>query len=703
MGLATGNNGVRGLSLRATLGLVVGALALLVLFACSIAGVDAWRGYVVAVRVAEVNATTDTLLRGMESIQLERGQTNTALQAPAPASSQVREVIAKRRAEGDPLLARGLDRLASASFPESGRLVGDARQAYDRVKQLRLQADSALQNPKEQRDADLLKAWYPALSDLITRVQALWTAASRDVSKQDAIVGQLTMIKQSAFLMREYAGRERATHAGNISAARPLSAEQQRDIATWRGQIQSYWQTIRDLGVDTMPTLESAVAEADQAFIRTFGAQTESVYKAGVAGAAYPMTVQQWYGASDPALSTIVRIKDAAVEVTEAHADAASAAAQLRLVSIAALTLLSIGVSLVSIGIASRRIARPLTEMTAAMRRLAGGDKSIDVPALARADEVGEMARSVQVFRDNAVKADALAREQEAERGKKERRQQVMETLTRGFDRDATVVLEGVASSISTMRGTASSMSTIASENASKASAVAAGAHETSANVQTVAAATEQLSASVAEIGRQVTQSASIAAKAVQEAQSTNDEIQGLAAMAQKIGDIVKLINDIASQTNLLALNATIEAARAGEAGKGFAVVAAEVKSLATQTAKATEDIAAQITGIQNATQKSVTAIGAIGKTIGDISQIATTIASAVEEQGAATQEIARNVQQAAAGTQEVSANVAGVTQAAAATGDAAGAVERAAGDLSVQSQQLRERVDAFLTQVRAA
>jgi methyl-accepting chemotaxis protein len=173
--------------------------------------------------------------------------------------------------------------------------------------------------------------------------------------------------------------------------------------------------------------------------------------------------------------------------------------------------------------------------------------------------------------------------------------------------------------------------------------------------------------------------------------------------MAQKIGDIVKLINDIASQTNLLALNATIEAARAGEAGKGFAVVASEVKSLATQKSKATEDIAAQISGIQGATQKSVTAIAAIGKTIGEISQIATTIASAVEQQGAATQEIARNVQQAAAGTQEVSSNVAGVTEAATATGEAAGAVERAAGELSAQSQQLRERVDAFLSQVRAA
>jgi HAMP domain-containing protein len=446
-----------GFSLKATLGLVVGALAALVMTACVIAGLDAWRGYVVALQVEEVNANTDTLLKGMESIQLERGQTNTALQAPAPASAQVREVIAKRRAEGDPQLSRGLERLAAANIPDGARLIADARRAYDRVKQLRQQADGALQMPREQRDAELLRAWYPALTDLIAKVQALWTAASREVSKQDAIVGQLTMIKQSAFIMREFAGRERATHAGNISASRPLSAEQQRDIATWRGLIQASWQTIRDLGTGTAPALEGAIAAADQGFIKTFGTQTEAVHKAGAAGAAYPMTVQQWYGASDPALATIVRIKDAAVEVTEAHADAAASAAKLRLVAVIALTLLGIAISIVSIVIAARRIARPLTAMTASMRRLAEGDKSIDIPALQRRDEVGEMARSVGVFRDNALKADALAAEQEAERGKKERRQQAMETLTRDFDTQATGVLDNVAQSIAAMRSTASS------------------------------------------------------------------------------------------------------------------------------------------------------------------------------------------------------------------------------------------------------
>ncbi|MEH2533789.1 methyl-accepting chemotaxis protein [Bradyrhizobium sp. AZCC 1588] len=690
-------------TVKTTLAVIVGVLAVLVLISCAITGADAWRSYTAAVRVAEVNANADHLLKGLENIQLERGQTNTALQAPAPANAQTGEVIQKRRSQGDAVLAPALRQIAATATPEGKKLIADVEQAYERVRQLRRSADSALQIPKEQRDAELLKSWYPAVSDLLTRIQSLWTIASREISREDAIVGELTMVKQSAFLMREYAGRERAVHAGNISAGRALSTEQQRDIANWRGQVQSNWQTIRDLTAGAASPLVSAVAAAEQNFLGNFKVQTDTIYKAGIAGAGYSMTVQQWYDASNPALESIVRIKDAAVEVTNVHAAAKAAAARTQLIIVALVTLLGIVVGMGSIWVLSRRVICPLTAMTAAMQRLAGGDLSIDIPALARADEVGEMARSVAVFRDNAVRANALATEQRAEQQKKEQRQQVMETLTSGFDQSASRVLDAVATSIVEMRATAERMAAVATENTNKASAVASGARETSSNVQTVATATEELSASVTEISRQVSQSAAIAAKAVEEAQGTNAEIQGLAAMAQRIGDIVKLINNIASQTNLLALNATIEAARAGDSGRGFAVVAAEVKSLAEQTSKATEEIASQISAIQGATQKSVVSIEAIGKTIGEISEIATTIASAIEQQGAATQEIARNVQQAAAGTQEVSANVGGVTEGAAATGAAASQVETAAGNLSRQSQQLREQVDAFLGQVRAA
>ncbi|HMA13620.1 MAG: methyl-accepting chemotaxis protein [Bacteroidota bacterium] len=350
-----------------------------------------------------------------------------------------------------------------------------------------------------------------------------------------------------------------------------------------------------------------------------------------------------------------------------------------------------------------RRVVKPIDEMTTAMATLAGGDKTVSVPHAGRADEVGAMADAVEVFRENMIRADELAAEQEKERAAREKRAQTIESLTRDFDDKVSAVLSQLGAATAQMQSTAASMAAIAEETNRQSSAVAAASGQASTNVQTVASAAEELSSSIQEISRQVSQSASIAGKARSDASNTNVQVEGLAGAAQKIGEVVSLIQDIAEQTNLLALNATIEAARAGDAGKGFAVVASEVKSLATQTAKATEDISAQITGIQSATGDAVGAIKGIVGTIGEINEIATTIASAVEEQEAATREISRNVQDAASGTQEVSGNIAGVTKAAGEAGSAADQVKSAAESLAGQSADLRQAIESFLAGVRAA
>ena len=348
-------------------------------------------------------------------------------------------------------------------------------------------------------------------------------------------------------------------------------------------------------------------------------------------------------------------------------------------------------------------IAKPVIAMTTAMSRLAGGDKTIVVPALGRKDEIGQMAEAVEVFKQNALEVDRLAAEQKKEQERKELRQQAIEGYIKGFDESVTGLLRILASAATEMRTTAESMSETAEETSRQSTVVAAASEQASANVQTVASAAEELATSVAEISRRVSESTEIAGRAVTEATRTNADVKGLADAAKMIGNVVELINDIASQTNLLALNATIEAARAGEAGKGFAVVASEVKSLATQTAKATEEIAGQVTRMQNATDGAVGAIEGISGTITQISEIAVVISSAVEEQGAATQEIARNVQQAAAGTNEVSSNIVGVTQAASQTGAASAQVLATAGQLAKQSEVLRAEVDGFLSNIRAA
>src|SRR6185437_5407029 len=350
-----------------------------------------------------------------------------------------------------------------------------------------------------------------------------------------------------------------------------------------------------------------------------------------------------------------------------------------------------------------RGIVRPVTSMTSAMTRLASGDNAIEVPARENTDEIGDMARAVEVFKQNAIEAERLAAEQEAERAVKEQRAVTMDRLVRDFEQKVGHMV-GVLSAASTeLESTAQSMSATATEVNQQATTVAVAAGEASAGVQTVAASAEELTSSINEISRQVVQSAKMTGKAAEDARKTDTVVQALAQGAQKIGDVVGLITRIAGQTNLLALNATIEAARAGDAGKGFAVVASEVKSLAQQTAQATDEISLQISQIQSATREAVDAIRGIAGLIEEVSAIATTIASAVEEQGAATAEIARNVQHTASNTQEVTANISGVSQAANETGAAASQVLSSAADLSKQAEQLSSEVDSFLEGVRAA
>ncbi len=347
-------------------------------------------------------------------------------------------------------------------------------------------------------------------------------------------------------------------------------------------------------------------------------------------------------------------------------------------------------------------ISRPVVAMTDSMSVLAEGNLEAEIPAQGRGDEIGEMAAAVQVFKDNAIRVKQMEEEaREQEKRAAEEKTRVMNQMADDFQASVGGVVQTVSAASTELQSSAQSMTAISEETSSQATAVAAASEEASTNVQTVAAAAEELSSSVGEINRQVAQSTTIAGNAVTAAEKANEMVQGLAMSAQKISEVVEMITDIAEQTNLLALNATIEAARAGEAGKGFAVVASEVKNLATQTAKATEEIGAQIGGIQGATEDSVNAIQDITRTIGEISEISSAIAAAVEEQSAATQEIARNVEQAAAGTGEVSSNIQGVTQAAAEAGSTSAQVLSAANELSEQSELLKSEVDKFMEQVR--
>jgi len=394
-----------------------------------------------------------------------------------------------------------------------------------------------------------------------------------------------------------------------------------------------------------------------------------------------------------------VAVLEVIKDTTEYEAAAASSQRTLilgTLVILAAAALLAF--------LLGRGMSRPLIAITAVMNRLSSGDTDVAIPGGERKDELGTMALAVDVFRRNMIEAGTMRAAQEAAKDQSEHEKKALQRqMADRFEADVKSVVGAVAKATADMRRVADEITASVNGTSERTTAAAAASEEASASVATVAAATEELASSVAEIGRQVTHSSGVADNAVVKAGQTTEMVGGLANAAEKIGDVLRLIGAIASQTNLLALNATIEAARAGEAGRGFAVVASEVKDLASQTAKATEEIAGQVSAIQSATGDCVAAIGGISDTIREISGIATTIAAAVEEQGSATREIARSVQQAAGGTKLVSHNVAGASEAADQSRALADNVLMAAGELGQHASALFKSVDTFLAGLRNA
>ena len=511
-----------------------------------------------------------------------------------------------------------------------------------------------------------------------------------------------TITAYTAFLQaKERAGLERAMGTGGFSAGafKPviyqrfvrLLAAQDSLLSTFEtyaneSQRRFYAETVSGSAVDDVTRMRKIALDSP-----------ETGTTGGIEG-------RYWFDQITQKIDLMKQVEDRLVGDLTAMAEEIGETASSALILGLVLALAILAVTALVTVILVRGITRPLSQATEVIQKVAEGETQIEVPYTERGDEIGGIARAVEVFKENAAETERLRQEQkEAESRAAEQRKTEMNALADGFESSVKVVVDAVASASAEMRATAETISATTEQTRQQAVTVAAASEQASNNVQTVASASEELTSSIQEISRQVVESSTMAGAAAERAERTNGQVEGLVEAAQKIGEVVNLISDIAEQTNLLALNATIEAARAGEAGKGFAVVASEVKSLATQTAKATEEIAQQVSGVQGATTDAAEAIRGIGTTVTEINEIATGIASAVEEQGSATQEIARNVQEASVGTQQVSANINQVTTAADETGESASNMLQAAGELAQQSQTLSDQVDAFLAKVRAA
>jgi methyl-accepting chemotaxis protein len=472
-----------------------------------------------------------------------------------------------------------------------------------------------------------------------------------------------------------------------------------------RGQIDGAWPLVQQIAArpGAPDAVVEAVANAKKIYFDGIRPLEAEIDEALIANQPSPVSRDDWQSRTSESFKSLVGVPLAALNVVVDHADDMASEANRGLLVSAALFIGALVLGILSFLAVRLRVVRPIAHITGAMRRVADGDLAGEVPFEGRHDDIGDLAAALVVFKQNAIAREEAETLNRAEQAQKETRRRNMESMVAGFDGTVTGILKVVSAAAEELNETARNMNQVAENTTRQASQSSGAAQQTSSNVQGVASAAEEMSASVSEIARRVDESAKIAAGAVVEADQTNGIVANLALSAGRIGEVVSLINDIASQTNLLALNATIEAARAGEAGKGFAVVASEVKNLATQTAKATEEISGQIGEIQGATGAAVDAIRAIGGTIQRINEITTAIAAAVEEQNATTTEIARNVQQAAAATDSLNEGIREVSQSAAQAGTAGDQVFEAAKDLARNADQLKREIEGFLARVNAA
>jgi methyl-accepting chemotaxis protein len=684
---------------------VVAIMATVVVVMLSLTVWSSWQRLATASRITQVAEASTFAFKAMHNLRTDRSTAVRSVKGEDVVAADVEERLKGIRNDEVPALKSAVEALADIDFPERDTLYPSFTQAVDTLFKLQAESWDAMHKPKAERREALADDYQNQATALIETLDKISMRLSAAVKHADPFIDRMLSLRDMAWNVRQEGGNASLILSNGIAAGQ-VAEDAPLKYAASVGGAQAAWRGIEYLafGGGMPDSVTAAIDTAKKGFFAAdYTEQRDGLLKTLLAGQKPDVSPNDWSKISVQRLATLLGVAEAALSAAKDYAAAEHSSAQAGLILHLVLLVGALTLAIGSIVAISRHVIRPLQTIRSAMLKVAGGDLTADASFPGRTDEIGSLASALGTFKQNAVDKARIEDEQRARRAQGESRQQAVEGYIGAFEGQVREALMALSAASEQMRATSDGMSKTAERSNSQVRTVATASEEASVNVQTVAAASEELSTSIAEIGRQVTTAATIAERAVEETRQTDKTIQGLAEIATRIGDVIKLINDIAGQTNLLALNATIEAARAGEAGKGFAVVASEVKSLANQTAKATEDISAQISAVQNVTKDAVEAIKRIGGTIDEVSSVATSIASAVEQQGAATKEITRSTQQAAQRTREVSENISGVTADADATGEAANGVKSAAEALGKQSERLRGQVDTFLSKIRSA
>jgi methyl-accepting chemotaxis protein len=666
---------------------------------------DSWQRLVTTSRISVVADASSNLFKAMHNLRSDRASSVRSLNDDSVASADIAKYLRDSRDAEMPAMRAAAAVLNSVEFADQATLVPELNRLIQSMTALEAESWDAMHKPKASRRPALAKEYMETTGALLETMDKVSTRLAAAVNHSDAVIDQLLMIKQVAWLLRNTAGETSLMISTGLGGGK-VAPDTVQTYTKYVGCIEAAWNALQtvEAGTQLPPSFVEAMAQAKTAYFDPeYLALRDRLINALVTGGKPEMTADQWSPYTVGRMIAVVTVAERALDVAREYALAQHASAKrslaLQLVLLASALALTVGTMIA----VTRRVIRPLHIMRDAMLKVAAGDLTVDTGYAQRRDEIGALAGALETFKQQAV--DKLRiEEQERERNAGAiARQRSIEAYVGEFESMVRQTLDQLGDASGQMRTTSADLSAVSSQTNARVQIAERASGEASVSVESVASASVELSASIDDISRQASHAAGIASRAVKTAHETDDTVQGLAKTAGRIGEVVGLINSIASQTNLLALNATIEAARAGESGRGFAVVASEVKSLASQTAKATDEISEQIADIQKVAGDAIDAIKGIGSIIAEVNEVATAIAAAVEEQGAATQEITRSTQHAAQGTKNVSENINGVKTDADAAAAAADNVKRASETLETQSHQLGSQVTQFLNKIRAA